>query len=1219
MRKLYSLILFFLFTIIISDNLNSQVTLTGSTTESRCTSTGTISINASGGSTPYIYKIVAGPQLRPGQLGNVFSNLPAGVYTITVIDNLNDSSSITLTINGNYIPPTISMTGKTETCLGNDGEIYVAVSNGRTPFTYEITSPISVGPQTSDTFKNLSAGNYLVRVTDSCGNFTTQPFNLLAKSYANLKNLETIIDSMTCDSIYVTPYFNATGTNWEDSLDMYVVDYYNTSDTVARGRFPFSVALERHKRFIFYVYDSCGNTDNAPLTSIKAAFRTPTSNCPDSTYNISYLVRYASSTTNVKDISTNISYQLIAGPVTTPIQYNDPLFDSIPAGTNYVAEICDTVCSHCIRDTFNINTNGVSNFFLRPWYACDTGRGRLWIVTGGPNTQLTVVINTAPPTFPYPLPYTLTQFGASQLNVYDCPKGFYSAIVTDSCTFSDTFNVNVNQYDLRFNRNVNFSLACNNTYSITTTGSYRNQEVSSNSYIHLLDSNYNPVDSLPNCFPATSYNTSGVPFSYTFPNVSGAGKYYIRYQFFYSCPNQYILDSVVLPPTNSPLSIDSLIPTICSDSIYGSIEVLASGGLKAYYYEIIAGPVLRGPQLDSIFDSLPQGIYTIRVSDTCGQSSVYGTELVKYGGSNLTPYGGQCYGDSLYVLADTLPGATFQWTGPNSYLSNSRLLKLEPLTINDTGTYYLRVQYGLCVDTTIPYTIYGDTTKPVANCKDDTLYLNSGGAAILNPSLINNGSYDSCGITSMAVFPSLFTCNNIGVNSVIFVVSDSNGNTDTCLANVTVIDTISPIASCQNITIYIDSIGNDTININDIDNGSSDNCGLFSLRLSDSIFSCLNLGLNTVWLIATDSSGNIDSCSANVNVVDTIAPIARCQNITTYLNVSGLATITSNQIDNGSTDNCGIDTIMVTPNTFTCNDTGSNIVTLIVIDSSGNIDSCNATVTVMDTIPPTVICQNLSIYLDSNGMASISVSDINNGSTDNCGLMSLSISDSVFSCSDIGINTIWLIGTDNNGNSDSCSATVNVLDTISPWFLTCNNSIITDTLDGDCSFAVPNLMTGTSYYDNCDSASVYVTQNPLPGSVIQVTPNGQFSNYQVIVTITDSSSNSSSCIYNIQLLCYPELIIPQFISPNGDNLNDTWIITGLNAFESHDIKVFNRFGNIVFQSSNYQNDWNGRCQTNGVLFRSNEDILPHGTYFYLVDVTANGATRNYRNHLFIRP
>ena len=81
-------------------------------------------------------------------------------------------------------------------------------------------------------------------------------------------------------------------------------------------------------------------------------------------------------------------------------------------------------------------------------------------------------------------------------------------------------------------------------------------------------------------------------------------------------------------------------------------------------------------------------------------------------------------------------------------------------------------------------------------------------------------------------------------------------------------DSIDPICNTKNITIQLDTFGNASITSNDIDNGSSDNCRINSITLSQYDFDNTNLGDNTVTLTVTDHSGNSSSCDATVTVED---------------------------------------------------------------------------------------------------------------------------------------------------------------------------------------------------------------------------------------------------------------------------------------------------------------------------------------------------------------
>ena len=70
-----------------------------------------------------------------------------------------------------------------------------------------------------------------------------------------------------------------------------------------------------------------------------------------------------------------------------------------------------------------------------------------------------------------------------------------------------------------------------------------------------------------------------------------------------------------------------------------------------------------------------------------------------------------------------------------------------------------------------------------------------------------------------------------------------------------------------------------------------------------------------------------------------------------------------------SSDNCGIDSIMVNPSTFDCSDIGTNTVTITVTDESGNTGICQSTVTVADTTAPTCSVQDVTVNLDDSGAA----------------------------------------------------------------------------------------------------------------------------------------------------------------------------------------------------------------------------------------------------------
>lgn len=74
-----------------------------------------------------------------------------------------------------------------------------------------------------------------------------------------------------------------------------------------------------------------------------------------------------------------------------------------------------------------------------------------------------------------------------------------------------------------------------------------------------------------------------------------------------------------------------------------------------------------------------------------------------------------------------------------------------------------------------------------------------------------------------------------------------------------------------------------------------------------------------------------------------------------------------------------------------------------------------------------------------------------------------------------------------------------------------------------------------------------------------------------------------------------DLTLPTGFTPNGDGANDNYIILGIDLHPVNTFKVFNRWGNLVYEKANYQNEWDGRNNSN--------EELPDGTYFVLFEAS----------------
>ena len=91
----------------------------------------------------------------------------------------------------------------------------------------------------------------------------------------------------------------------------------------------------------------------------------------------------------------------------------------------------------------------------------------------------------------------------------------------------------------------------------------------------------------------------------------------------------------------------------------------------------------------------------------------------------------------------------------------------------------------------------------------------------------------------------------------------------------------------------------------------------------------------------------------------------------------------------------------------------------------------------------------------------------------------------------------------------------------------------------------------------------------------------------------------------------PIVAVSEAFTPNGDGINDTWKIYGLEEHPNTTVRVFNRWGRLVFEAKDYQNDWAGN-------YKDFNSILPQSSsYYYQIDYGTDG-TIDKQGWLYIR-
>jgi gliding motility-associated-like protein len=227
-------------------------------------------------------------------------------------------------------------------------------------------------------------------------------------------------------------------------------------------------------------------------------------------------------------------------------------------------------------------------------------------------------------------------------------------------------------------------------------------------------------------------------------------------------------------------------------------------------------------------------------------------------------------------------------------------------------------------------------------------------------------------ITGTTIDPLTYTTQ--GTHMIHWSFADGNGNTSTVTQNVVIKDNTAPVPPT------LPAVTGQCSATASIPTATDACAGTVPGTTSDPL-TYNTQGTHTIHWSFSDGNGNTATANQNVVINDNTSPNAACKNISVALALDGKATITSADIDGGSSDNCGIASMAVSKTTFTCADLGTNTVTLSVTDNSGNSSVCIATVTVTDPTPPVLSVADVNVR-ENEGKVSVTVSLANARSCD---------------------------------------------------------------------------------------------------------------------------------------------------------------------------------------------------------------------------------------------
>lgn len=119
-------------------------------------------------------------------------------------------------------------------------------------------------------------------------------------------------------------------------------------------------------------------------------------------------------------------------------------------------------------------------------------------------------------------------------------------------------------------------------------------------------------------------------------------------------------------------------------------------------------------------------------------------------------------------------------------------------------------------------------------------------------------------------------------------------------------------------------------------------------------------------------------------------------------------------------------------------------------------------------------------------------------------------------------------------------------------------------------------------------------------------------NVAVLNTLNEIDRNDSNNEDSAMVEISNCLSIPEGVSPNGDSDNDSLIIPCIERFPDNTIKIYNRYGTLIYQTNNYDNTWDGRANKG---IPKSSGLLPVGTYFYILEI--NGLSKPLQGYIYL--
>jgi len=977
----------------------SAIVLNPSATPSTCgNDDGTVTVTASGGTGAFNYSIDNGLTYQPS---NIFGQLYAGNYSVTVQDANGCTNTIAIAVNNLSAPSIQTLTPTNITCNGaNNGTITVSANGGTGALSYSIDNGMSY--QSGSVFQSLTPGNYNVVVQDGNGCTVTSTTTITEPLAIQINSNAT---NTTCGN-------NNGSINIQGNGGTGILTYSNDGGTNFQVSGQFGNVLAGTYQIVVTDGNGCTATSQvvvtdapSPVIANMPLVQISCNGLSDGVITINTLgglapLQYSidnGTTTQSSGVFNNLSpgnYQIMVTDANGCTATSSATL-SQPSGITANASTVNANCGTA-DGTITIAASGGSGTLQ---YSIDNGvsfqsassfgflvAGNYSIIirdaNGCTNTVTTTVSNNSAPAISAVSTTDITCFGAGNGSISvnanggsgtlqysinngatfqasqifnNVVAGTYTVIVQDAggCTVTDVVSVSEP-----------LMLSINNTTSGSTCG--------------LLNGQIN-ISANGGTSPFQFSIDSGITFQST-ATFSGlaSGNYQLQVQDANGCTiNTTTLVANAPSPQISQVAHTDL---TCFGSQNGTISIASSGGTSPVMYSVDGGLQF---QAGAVFNNLNSGSYQIMIQDANGCTATSSVVVVEPSAITVTSVttDATCGNSNGTLTINTIGGSgvlTFSIDSGLNFQSGSLFQNLL------AGTYNLVVQdVNGC--TSLASALVSNASAPVINATPATNVscngYNDGSISIQASGGLGTLTYSiNGGITS---FPSgIF--NNLLAGSYNILVTDSTGCSVTAVVNITqpaaIISStsvVNAICGSTNGEITITASGGVGTLQYSINNGGSFQSG--------NIFN--SLGAGNYQIVVSDANGCTIGAVASVN--NTNAPVIQSTNVT---NVSCFGGNNGSIIINA---NGGTGVLQYSINnvvTYSLNNTYTSLqpgnYSIQVVDAAGCIATSNVVITEPDellfnTTSTPSTCGNANGQITFNvigGTAPLQYS-VNNGSS----------------------------------------------------------------------------------------------------------------------------------------------------------------------------------------------------------------------------------------------